>query len=63
MVRIPGSHAPNIKNRSSKQYIPLTKIKPLVRCLSNEALRELSTEDANKELKRRANKKNKSNDK
>lgn len=26
MIRIPGSHEPNIKNRSSKQYYNLTRI-------------------------------------
>lgn len=61
MVRIPGSHPPNIKNRSSKQNIWFTKMKPSVRSLSNEALQKLSSESeaAAKELKRRANKKNK----
>lgn len=59
MVRIPGSHPPNIKNRSSKQNIWFTKMKPSVRSLSNEALQKLSSEAATKELKRRANKKNK----
>lgn len=63
MVRIPGSHPPNIKNRSSKHLIPLTKIKPAVRSLSNAALEEMAKGDgkhrcrvADKELERRAKK-------
>jgi hypothetical protein len=38
MVRIPGEHVPNIKNRSSKQNILLTKKKSAMMSLSNEAL-------------------------
>lgn len=38
MVRIPGEHAPNVKNRSSKHLIPLTKIKPIERCISYDKL-------------------------
>ncbi len=56
MVRAPGEHVPNIKNRSSKHLIPLTKIKPIVRCMSNEALNNLSSDDAARERKRRAKK-------
>lgn len=61
MVRIPGSHAPNIKNRSSKHLIPLTKVKPVYRSLSNAALEAMAKGDgknkgdydAQKELNRR----------
>ena len=53
MIRLPGSHAPNIKNRSSKHLGWLTKMKPIVRSLSNAALNELNTPAANKEKKRR----------
>ena len=41
MVRVPGSHAPNSKNRSSKHLIPLTKIRPAIRSASNAALNEM----------------------
>lgn len=53
MIRVPGSHAPNIKNRSSKHLGWLTKMKPAVRSLSNAALNELNTTAANQEKKRR----------
>lgn len=53
MVRIPGDHAPNIKNRSSKHLIPLTKCKPVERSMSNEELMKYSSRAAVKELKRR----------
>lgn len=64
MVRIPGSHAPNIKNRSSKHLIPLTKVRPIYRSLSNAALEEMAkgdgknkgNYDAQKELNRRQKK-------
>ena len=63
MVRIPGSHPPNVKNRSSKHLIPLTKVKPAVRSMSNAALEEMAKGDgkhrclvAEKELNRRRNK-------
>ena len=46
MIRIPGSHVPNIKNRSSKHLIPLTKVKPAIR--SNAALEELAKGDGKK---------------
>ena len=42
MVRIPGSHAPNIKNRSSKQNIPFTKMKPALWSMGGDQLRTLS---------------------
>jgi len=69
MVRIPGSHAPNVKNRSSKHLIPLTKVRPIYRCLSNAALEALSRGDgknkgdydAQKELNRRQKKRDKKN--
>ena len=72
MVRIPGSHAPNIRNRSSKQNIMLTKIKPAVRSMSNAALEEMArgkdekvrsngSYEAQRELNRRAKKRDKKN--
>lgn len=66
MVRIPGSHAPNVKNRSSKHLIPLTKVRPIYRSLSNAALEEMAkgdgkhkNYDAEKELNRRRKKRDK----
>lgn len=62
MRRIPGSHAPNIKNRSSKQLIWFTKMKPITKSMSNECLKDLSKKgykSADKELTRRLNKKSK----
>ena len=59
MVRVPGSHTPNIKNRSSKQYICLTKVRPLVRSMSNEALNAWSSPEARAELHRREKKREK----
>lgn len=70
MRRLPGSHAPNIKNRSSKHLDWLTGPghKPVYRSMSNAVLEELakgdpksrnkfqSTYDAQKELNRRAKK-------
>lgn len=59
MVRAPGSHPPNIKNRSSKHLIKLTKIKSAYRSMSNEALykkQKAGDNDASKELNRRAKK-------
>ena len=56
MVRVPGEHAPNVKNRSSKHLICLTKIRPIVRSMSNEALNALSSSEARAELNRRAKK-------
>ena len=58
MRRIPGTHVPNIKNRSSKQLIWFTKIKPVERSMSNEQLKDLSKKGyktADKELTRRSN--------
>ena len=59
MRRMPGTHVPNIKNRSSKQLIWFTKIKPVERSMSNEQLKDLSKKGyklADKELTRRSNK-------
>ena len=59
MRRTPGTHVPNIKNRSSKQLIWFTKIKPVERSMSNEQLKDLSKKGyklADKELTRRSNK-------
>lgn len=42
MVRIPGGHAPNIKNRSSKHLIWFTKMKPALWSMGGEQLRILS---------------------
>ena len=57
MVRVPGEHAPNIKNRSSKHLICLTKHRPYIRCVNNELLDKLAgTPGAAKEARRRANK-------
>ena len=66
MVRIPGSHVPNIKNRSSKHLIPFTKIRSIYRCLSNVVLEKMAkgdgknkNYDAEKELNRRRRKRDK----
>ncbi len=59
MRRIPGSHAPNIKNRSSKHLSWLTKMKPIVKSMSNEALAESKLPEAHKELNRRQKKREK----
>lgn len=56
---MPGTHVPNIKNRSSKHLIWATKIKPAERSMSNQQLMELSMKGyklADKELTRRSNK-------
>jgi hypothetical protein len=55
MVRTPGSHIPNIKNRSSKHLIPFTKIRPIVRCVSNEQLQKWNngSYEVTKEIQRR----------
>lgn len=56
MRRLPGGHEPNNKNRSSKQYTWLTKLRPIVRCVNNTILTEWSNiniEGAHAELKRR----------
>lgn len=63
MVRIPGEHAPNIKNRSSKHLICMTKIKPVVRSMSNEALNAMNTSEARAELNRREKKRAKKQNK
>jgi len=46
MIRIPGSHVPNIKNRSSKHLKPLTGVKPVFKSMSNAALEEIVKSDA-----------------
>ena len=56
MRRIPGSHEPNTKNRSSKQLVPLTKYRPAIRSMSNEALTAMNSKEALKERTRRAKK-------
>lgn len=56
MIRIPGSHVPNIKNRSSKHLLWHTGMKPAVRSMSNEALSKLSGSEVTKEIKRRRDK-------
>ena len=64
MRRMPGTHVPNIKNRSSKHLSLFTKIKPVERSMSNEQLKDLSKKGykpADKELTRRSNKMKKAN--
>ena len=61
MVRTSGSHMPNIKNRSSKHLIPLTKQKSAYRSMSNAALAECKDSAARKEEARRAKKREKKN--
>ena len=62
MVRAPGSHPPNIKNRSSKHLICLTKNKSIYRSMSNEALAACSSlGEARKEIDRRKKKNAKKN--
>ena len=64
MQRLPGSHPPNIKNRSSKHLAWLTKIRPIVRCVNNEQLNALvgiSSYNVAKEIQRRKTKKLKRN--
>ena len=64
MRRIPGTHIPNIKNRSSKQLSWFTKMKPIERSMSNDCLKDLSKKGykpADKELTRRSNKMKKAN--
>lgn len=55
MIRTPGSHTPNVKNRSSKHLIPLTKHRPIVRCVSNAQLNAWNTGDmdVSREIRRR----------
>lgn len=60
MVRLPGSHSPNVKNRSSKHLCWLTKIKPIFRSMSGEELKTFSANpDAVKEMNRRDKKRSK----
>ena len=59
MVRTPGEHAPNAKNRSSKHLIPLTGYKPAMKSLSNAALSEMNCKVAQQEKQRRAKKRDK----
>lgn len=69
MRRLPGSHAPNIKNRSSKHLSWLTGIRPIYRSMSKAALEEIMKADsknrhnayyaAQKELARRQKKRDK----
>ena len=61
MRRTPGEHAPNAKNRSSKQLVGLTKVKPFYKSLSNDALAEYKTKGAQQERERRAKKRAKKN--
>ena len=59
MRRLPGSHVPNIKNRSSKQNTWLTKLRPIMRCVSNEQLNAWSNKNvvgAHAEITRRQTK-------
>jgi hypothetical protein len=56
MRRLPGSHEPNNKNRSSKHLHWLTKIRPIVRCVSNEQLNKWAGKNSlniNAEIERR----------
>ena len=59
MIRVPGSHVPNIKNRSSKHLICMTKIRPAVRSMSNAALNALGSSEARAEIQRRQKKREK----
>lgn len=59
MLRIPGEHAPNIKNRSSKHLMLLVGQKSSYRCMNNAKLHELANAGnpmANREISRRAKK-------
>ena len=56
MRRVAGSHPPNIKNRSSKHLVWLTKMKPAVRSMSNKALQSMVTKEAKNEIARRLRK-------
>lgn len=56
MRRIPGTHAPNVKNRSSKNLSCFTKMRPIVRCINTEQLNRWANANvtgAAKELSRR----------
>jgi len=57
MRRLPGSHEPNNKNRSSKHLGWLAKMKPAIRSLSTESLNAMVGKDVQKELARRRDKK------
>lgn len=57
MIQRPGTHIPYIKNRSSKHFFKLCKVKPAVRSMSNSELRKFSGPDVSKEIARR-NRKN-----
>lgn len=59
MIRLPGDHVPNIKNRSSKHLLWLTGIKPVWRSMSNAALSEYACKEAVRERARRAKKREK----
>lgn len=57
MTQVPGEHLPPVKNRSSKQWMCLTKRNPIVRCVSNAVLEAWSkgnTPGVHAEIKRRA---------
>lgn len=56
MRRLPGSHEPNNKNRSSKQLAWLTKITPIWRCMNNAELSKTPGAGAKKEIERRKKK-------
>lgn len=53
MRRLPGSHIPNIKNRSSKQlgWLCGRGYKPVYRSMSNAALQEIVNTEADKKMK------------
>lgn len=61
MTRIPGSHEPNCKNRSSKHLRWFTGRKSAVRSMSNEMLNRpydgLMAKEIRREIARRNNKK------
>ena len=63
MRRIPGDHAPNAKNRSSKQLVGLTKHKSIYRCVSNAQLNEMVGTAADAEKRRRAKRREKKENK
>lgn len=56
MRRLPGKYTPNAKNRSSKDIVWLTKIKPIYRSMNGSFLKKLASNGdyrATKELNRR----------
>lgn len=56
MTQVPGEHVPPIKNRSSKHLIKLTKVKPMIKSVSNERLNAMiksGDHEASKERTRR----------